>query len=45
MDNGLLLLNAGAYETVRFIPPLTVTDDELAEGVGLFTDSLKKVLA
>lgn len=37
---GLLLLNAGTFETMRFIPPLTVSRDEIEEGVRLFERAL-----
>jgi 4-aminobutyrate aminotransferase len=37
---GLLLLTAGTFETMRFIPPLTVSRDEIEEGVRLFERAL-----
>jgi len=45
LKNGLLLLTAGAFETVRFIPPLTVTEDEMKQGLELFEKSLGAALA
>ena len=32
LQNGMLLLTAGMYETLRFIPPLVVTEAEIDEG-------------
>lgn len=40
-QHGLLLLTAGAYETIRFIPPLTVSRDE----VSIALDALDKAFA
>jgi LysW-gamma-L-lysine/LysW-L-ornithine aminotransferase len=34
-DEGLLLINAGAT-TIRFVPPLVISEDEIDEAVGLF---------
>jgi 4-aminobutyrate aminotransferase len=40
-DRGLLLLACGLYGNVlRLLPPLTVTDDELARGLQILEDSL-----
>ena len=40
-DRGLLLLGSGIYSNVvRFLPPLTLTDDELEEGLGILEESM-----
>jgi 4-aminobutyrate aminotransferase / (S)-3-amino-2-methylpropionate transaminase / 5-aminovalerate transaminase len=40
-DRGLLLLACGLYGNVlRLLPPLNVTDDELARGLQILEDSL-----
>lgn len=40
---GLLLLACGAYgNVIRWIPPLVVTEAELAEGVGMFRRAMKQ---
>lgn len=39
-DNGLLLLNTSKYEVLRFIPPLNVTQEQVAEGLAIFEKSL-----
>ena len=41
---GLLLLSAGTFECMRFIPPLTVSADEVSEGVRLFERALAGTL-
>jgi predicted acetylornithine/succinylornithine family transaminase len=38
-DRGLLLVSAGEH-TVRFLPPLVITRDELARGLKLFEEAL-----
>ncbi len=45
-DRGLLLLSCGLYgNVIRLLPPLTVTDDELDEGLGLLDESLAAALS
>ncbi|MGL4675235.1 MAG: aminotransferase class III-fold pyridoxal phosphate-dependent enzyme, partial [Wohlfahrtiimonas sp.] len=35
-DNGLLLLSAGLnYNVIRFLSPLTISDEELAKGLAI----------
>jgi len=43
-DNGLLVLTCGSNDQVlRLVPPLTVSDDELADGLSTFVAALDKV--
>ncbi len=43
--NGLLLLNAGIYANViRVLAPLTITDAELDEAMGVWEDALETVI-
>jgi 4-aminobutyrate aminotransferase/(S)-3-amino-2-methylpropionate transaminase len=40
-EHGVVLLSAGTYgNVVRFLPPLTITDDELAEGLAVIEQGL-----
>ncbi|CAL8464181.1 g3716 [Coccomyxa elongata] len=39
----MLLLTAGARETVRFLPPLTVSEGEIDEALHIFGESLEEV--
>ena len=40
-DRGLLLLACGLYgNVIRLLPPLTIVDDELDEGLGLLDDAV-----
>lgn len=41
--NGMILLPASVFPTVRFIPPLTVTKEEVDMGLDIFEKSLKEV--
>ena len=44
-EKGLLLLSCGTYDnTVRWIPPLNVTSEQINEGLGIFEDALKEVI-
>jgi 4-aminobutyrate aminotransferase len=44
-NKGLLLLSCGTYDsTIRWIPPLNVTEGQVAEALTIFEESLKQVL-
>ena len=42
---GMLLLTAGARENVRFLPPLNVSETEVAEALHIFEESLRDVFS
>jgi 4-aminobutyrate aminotransferase-like enzyme len=44
VENGMLLLNTGIHETVRFIPALNVSKEELELGFDIFEQSMKETL-
>jgi 4-aminobutyrate aminotransferase len=44
-ERGLLLLTCGTYDnTIRWIPPLNVTREQIQEGLRIFEEALKAVL-
>lgn len=44
-EKGLLLLSCGTYDnTLRWIPPLNVTTEQINEGLKIFSESLKEVI-
>jgi 4-aminobutyrate aminotransferase len=44
-DKGMLLLSCGTYDnTVRWIPPLNVTAEQINDGLNIFSESLKEVI-
>jgi 4-aminobutyrate aminotransferase len=44
-EKGLLLLSCGTYDnTVRFIPPLNVSPEQIHDGLRIFGESLKEVV-
>lgn len=44
-EKGLLLLSCGTYDnTLRWIPPLNVTTEQINDGLKIFADSLKEVI-
>ena len=43
-EKGMLLLTTSIYETVRFIPPLNVSKEEMAEGCGIFREAVEDVV-
>jgi 4-aminobutyrate aminotransferase len=42
---GMLLLPCSVYETLRFIPPLTVSADEVQHAIEIFDDALAEVVS
>jgi len=45
LNRNMLLLNTGARETMRFAPPLVVTEAEVEESLSIFEESLTSALA
>ena len=44
-EKGLLLLSCGTYDnTLRWIPPINVTSEQINEGLKIFGESLKEVV-
>lgn len=44
-ENNLLLLSCGTYDnTIRWIPPLNATSEQINEGLSIFSESLKEVI-
>jgi len=43
LDNGLLVLSAGMYDTLRFIPPLNVTEQEIDQALGMLDKAFQTV--
>ena len=44
-ENNLLLLSCGTYDnTVRWIPPLNVSSEQINDGLAIFSQALKEVL-
>lgn len=44
-DRDLLVLPCGPYDTLRFIPPLNISSQELNDGMDVFCDAVESVLA
>ena len=45
VENGLLILTCGTYDNIiRWIPPLVITEEQLADGLGIFEDALEKTV-
>ena len=45
LDEGLMVLTTSVYETLRLMPPLTISADECAEGLAKFERALERVFA
>ncbi|HLF88109.1 MAG TPA: aminotransferase class III-fold pyridoxal phosphate-dependent enzyme [Anaerolineales bacterium] len=45
LDRGLILLTCGPWDnTIRWIPPLVVSENEIAQALDIFSQSLREVL-
>lgn len=44
-EKGLLLLSCGTYDnTLRWIPPLNVTSEQISDGLNIFSEALKETI-
>ncbi|KAI0246431.1 acetylornithine aminotransferase [Lactifluus subvellereus] len=44
LEKGLLLLTTSVYETVRFIPALNISAEDLAKGISIFREAVEEVI-
>ena len=44
LDKGLLLLTTSVYETIRFIPPLNISSEDLAKGTRIFKEAVAELV-
>ncbi|KAJ8508677.1 hypothetical protein ONZ45_g9083 [Pleurotus djamor] len=44
IEKNLLILTTSVYETIRFIPPLNISEEDLAKGCEIFKEAVKEVL-
>lgn len=44
VDKGLLLLATSIFQTVRFIPPLNISKEDMAKGTAIFEEALNEVV-
>jgi len=42
-EEGLLIVNAGIYETIRFIPPLNITEKDMSTGLERLEKAMEKL--
>jgi 4-aminobutyrate aminotransferase len=40
----MLLLKCSTFETLRFIPPLTVSEEEMAQGMEIFAEAVEQAI-
>ena len=43
MEEGLLVLTTSCFDTIRFIPALVVSEEEMKKAVGIFTRAVERV--
>ena len=44
IEKGLLILTTSAYETIRFIPPLNISKEDLKKGTEIFAEAVREVV-
>ena len=42
-EKDMLVLTTAIYDTLRFIPPLNITKEDMAKGIKIITDAIKEV--
>jgi 4-aminobutyrate aminotransferase/(S)-3-amino-2-methylpropionate transaminase len=46
MERGLVLLSCGLYgNVIRFLPPLTISDEIIEEGLGIIAECFEELVA
>ncbi|OAL33168.1 4-aminobutyrate transaminase [Fonsecaea nubica] len=45
MDKGMLILTTSIYDTLRFIPPLNISEADMAKGLGILREAIEEVAA
>jgi 4-aminobutyrate aminotransferase len=45
MEKDMLLLTTSIYDTLRFIPPLNITKEDMAEGIRIISEAIEEVAA
>ncbi|KAI9046482.1 hypothetical protein LZ554_009229 [Drepanopeziza brunnea f. sp. 'monogermtubi'] len=45
MEKDMLVLTTSIYDTLRFIPPLNITKEDMALGIKIITDAIQEVAA
>jgi 4-aminobutyrate aminotransferase len=44
LERGMLILTTSVFEVVRFIPPLTVSEEDMKKGCEIFAESVEDVV-
>ena len=44
VEKGMLILTTSVYETVRFIPPLNISKEDLEKGCKIFEEAVEEVV-
>jgi len=44
LEKGMLILTTSVYEVIRFIPPLTVSKEEMKEGLRIFKEACEDIV-
>ena len=44
LEKGLLLFTTSVYETVRFIPALNISPEDLVKGIKIFKEAVEEVI-
>lgn len=43
LERGLMILTTSCFDTIRFIPALVVSEQEMTEAIEIFTDAVETV--
>ncbi|THH07795.1 hypothetical protein EW146_g9204 [Bondarzewia mesenterica] len=45
LQKGMLLLTTSVYETIRFIPPLNISQEDMEKGCKIFSEAVREAIA
>jgi 4-aminobutyrate aminotransferase len=45
MEKDMLVLTTSIYDTLRFIPPLNITKEDMAKGIQIIREAIDEVAA
>lgn len=44
VEKGMLILTTSVYEVIRFIPPLNISEEDMAKGLAIFEEAVEEVV-
>lgn len=45
LERDMLIMSTSSFDVIRWIPPLTVSEQELSDALDIFSDALEEVMS